>query len=247
MSTLESAIAGAQHVLASAALRRAFIIGNVGKLGDELLNVLLESPQYGRVAVGVRKAMRSHVEKLEPLHVPQDHASWNPAEQLKWVPEDLFLCIEPEVKSFWKIGKPYMPVTSAWAAGIALRMRAAGARRIVVITPLEALLQMGMPSAIHSEDEMAIVDAGYERVLVMRPSEDSRREAEEGFLPAVGGVVTRTLASYMTPKSLQPVRVRRAAQVAVETLGTMADGIQVIGAARLRELIGDPMEPKRAY
>jgi hypothetical protein len=237
----------AQPIPVAAAPRGAFVIGNTGKLGDELLNVLLESPAYGRVAVGVRKSMRSHVAKLEPLPVPKDRAGWNPAAQLQWVPEDLYLCIEPAASSFWKIDKPYVPVTSAWAAELALALRAAGARRVVVITPLEAILQIGTAPAIQSEDEMRIVAAGFERVLLLRPSEEGRAEAASGFFPAVGGLVTRTLGSYLTPRSVQPVRVRRAAELAVATLATMAGGVQVVGAARLRELVGDPMEAKRRY
>jgi hypothetical protein len=45
----------------------------------------------------------------------------------------------------------------------------------------------------------------------------------------------------MSPKHLQPVRLRRAAQAAVDTLATMDDGVQIVGAARLRELVGDPL------
>ncbi|MFY9313950.1 MAG: hypothetical protein WAO95_00145 [Burkholderiales bacterium] len=35
-----------------------------------------------------------------------------------------------------------------------------------------------------------------------------------------------------------------AAQAAVDTLATMADGVQVVDAVRLRELIGDPLAAK---
>lgn len=55
-------------------------------------------------------------------------------------------------------------------------------------------------------------------------------------------MVTGTLGSYMTPKSLQPVRVRRAAQLAVDTLAAMPDGVEILGAGRLRELVGDPLQ-----
>ncbi len=228
--------------------RGALVIGNVGKLGDELLNVLLESPAYARVAVGVGKPMRSHVAKLEPLLVPKGApADWKPAAQLRWVPEDLFLCIEPAARSFWKIDKPYVAISSGQAAQIALSLRAAGSRRVAIITPLEAILQIGTAPAIQSQDEMSIVSAGFERVLVLRPSEDGRSEEGGGFFPAVGRAVTGTLGSYLTPKSVQPVRVRRAAELAVQTLATMTEGVQVIGAARLRELVGDPMESKRRF
>lgn len=245
MTDLRQALAGAQHAPAAAAVSRAaFVIGNTGKLGEELLNVLLESPRYAAVHVGVRKAMRSHVPKLHPMVVPGDLGAWDPCAGMKRAPEDLYLCIEPEARSFWKIPKPYVAITSAQAAAIARRMRAGGAVRIAVITPLEAILQMGAAPAIRDTDELAILEAGFARMLVLRPIDDARRAAAPGFFARVGGVVTGTLGSYMTPKSLQPVRVRRAAQVAVDTLASMDDGMQVMGAERLRELVGDPMEAK---
>jgi hypothetical protein len=227
--------------------RSAFIIGNTGKLGEELLNVLLESPLYSRVHVGVRREMRSHVAKLVPVVVPAVRAGWNPCAGMTAAPEDFYLCIEPEAKSFWKIARPYVAVSSEWAVPLARGMRAAGARRIAVITPLEALLQMGMAPAIRDNDELAILEAGFERMLVLRPVAEGRDASAPGFFGKVGGLVTRTLGSYMTPTALQPVRVRRAAQVAVETLATMGDGVQVMGAARLRELVGDPMEARRLF
>ena len=246
MNVLDRALAGAQQTVpVPAANRSAFIIGNTGKLGEELLNVLLESPRYSRVCVGVRKPMRSHVPKLESVVGPTARADWDPCAGMKRVPEDLYLCIEPETKSFWRIAKPYLAVSSAWAVALARRMRAAGARRVAVITPLEALLQTGMVSAIRDTDEMSIFEAGFERMLVLRPVSEGKTASVPGFFAKVGGMVMQTLGSYMTPKALQPVRIRRAAQFAVDALAPMDDGVQVIGAARLRELVGDPMEAKR--
>jgi hypothetical protein len=243
MRDVNQALAAAQRPVAAppGRTRRAFILGNTGKLGEELLNVLLESPLYESVCVGVRKTMRSHVPRLESLAVPADIGGWNPAAGMQRAPDDLYLCIEPAAKSFWRIAKPFVAITSGQATGIACRMRASGARRIAIVTPLEAIMQIGSAPAIHNPDEMEIVKAGFERLLVLRPTEDRQRDAEEGVMGSVGGMVTGALVSYMRPKGLQPVRVRRAAQVAVETLATMADGVQVVGAARLRELVGDPL------
>ncbi len=245
MTSLDQALAGAQHAPDTPAVTRAaFVIGNTGKLGEELLNVLLESPLYSAVHVGVRKDMRSHVPRLHPMVVPGDLAAWDPCAGMKRTPEDLYLCIEPEAKSFWKIPKPYVAITSAQAAALARRMRAGGAVRVAVITPLEAILQLGAAPAIRDTDELAILEAGFARLLVLRPVADGRGAAAPGFFGRVGGLVTRTLGSYMTPKSLQPVRVRRAAQATVDTLASMDDGTRVMGAEQLRELVGDPMEGK---
>jgi len=238
LSLVDAALAGPPRKPASEAARSAFIVGNVGKLGAELLGLLLESTQYSRVAVGVRKPIRVVVPKLETVTMPGSPA---------WVPDDVYLCIEPESHSFWKLATPYAALTSRLAAEAALALRARGARRVAVLTPLEALLQLGATPAIHDADELAIVNAGYERVVVLRPVADGAASRSGGMLQSAGEGVVRVLASYMTPRSLQPVRRRHAAQAAVDSLCTLADGVHVIGAAQLRELVGDPLGGKRLY
>ena len=63
---------------------------------------------------------------------------------------------------------------------------------------------------IRDTDELVILEAGLERMLVLRPIDDARR----------------------------------AAAVAVEMLASIDDGMQVMGAERLREQVGNPMEGK---
>lgn len=218
--------------------RSAFVLGNVGKLGDELLNAVLESPLYARVAVGVRRPMRIMVPKLEAVMSPAVPA---------WVPDDVYLCIEPETVSFWKTANPYVALTSESAAAAAAAMRARGASRVAVLTPLEALLQLATTPAIRDTDELAIVNAGYQRVLILRPVADGEASRSTGLLQAIGDGVVRVLASYMTPRSLQPIRRRQAARIAVDSLCSLADGVHIVGAAQLRELAGDPMGGKRLY
>jgi hypothetical protein len=239
LSLIDAALAGPPKLPEAETARSAFIIGNTGKLGEELLNVLLESTLYAKVFAGVRKPMRSHVPKLEPVVVPVARADWDPCAAMERTPEDIYLCIEPDSKSFWRIAKPFVAVSSEWAVALARRMRAGGARRVAVITPLDALVQLGMTPSIRDTDELAILNAGFERMLVLRPVQEGKAASEPGFFGKVGGVVIQTLGSYMTPKALQPLRARRVAQIAVDTLASMGDGVQIIGAARLREQIGD--------
>lgn len=238
MSLVGAALAGPPKLREAAGARSAFIVGNVGKLGGELLNALLENPQYSRVAVAVHAPVRVVVPKLETVVMP---ASFG------WVPDDLYLCIEPEAPSFWKSTRPYVAVSSESAAAIAARMRTAGSSRVAIVTPLEALMQVGGTPAIRNADEFAIVNAGFERVVILRPVADGNAPPSEGLLQAIGNGVVRILASYMTPRSLQPIRRHQAARLAVDSLSKLADGVHIIGAAQLRELAGDPMAGKRLY
>lgn len=214
--------------------RTAFVIGNVGKLGDELLNVLLENPVYDRIRVAVEKPMQVTLARLETV-------TWDPASQLAGPFDDLYLCLEPRQQSYWKTTKPYVELESAQAVAVARAARAAGATRALVLTPLEALEQMGGTPLIRSSDEIELVATGFERLLLLRPTREAGAAAADSLGERVGAGVVRALTSYMTPKGLQPVRVRRAVQVAMESLASLEDGVHVIGAQRLRELTGDPL------
>lgn len=227
--------------------RSALLVGNVGKLGAELLNVLLESPRYARIAVAVDKPLRVMVPKLQTVAPPAALAGWDAAAALGWVPDDLFLCIEPEWMGYWKSDRPYCALDAPTAVALARSLRAAGTRRAAVVTPIEALQQLGAVPMIRDADEVEIVNAGFERLLVLRPTAEERAARGSGFFGVLGAGVVRVLASYLIPKGLQPIRVRRAAQIAVESLAHLENGVHVIGAAHLRELAGDPMEGKRPF
>ena len=240
MSLVDAALAGAPRRPAEVAARSALLVGNVGKLGAELLNILLESLHYASVTVAVRRPMRVHLPKLATTVVPGEQEAWDPAAGGR-APDDAFLCIETPVQSFWKSEKPYLQISSERAAGLAARLRSAGTRRVAVITPLDAIMQMGAVPAIRDSDELSIINGGFERVLVLRPVQEGVRERAPGFFGGVGSLVVRTLGSYMSPKHLQPVRLRHAARAAVDMLAGMDNGVQIVGAARLRELVGDPL------
>ena len=87
-------------------MRTAFVIGNVGKLGDELLNVLLENPTYDRICVAVEKPMTVTLARLETV-------PWGPEGRLGGAFDDLYLCLEPRQRSYWKTTKPYVEIGRA--------------------------------------------------------------------------------------------------------------------------------------
>jgi hypothetical protein len=217
------------------------VVGNVGKLGEELLNAVMESPGYAAVAVGVLRAMRTVASRLKPLVLSRDHVTWDPAAALGCAPDDLFICLETPRVSYWKVSTPYVAVTSEEMVAFARRMHAAGTRRIAVLTPMEVHEQLGAGSFIRSVDEIALVETGFSRIVILRPSVEERAVASAGLGESVANVVLRTLRSVMAPKQLQPVRTLRAARITVDALAGLGDGVHIIGAARLRELAGDPM------
>lgn len=241
MGPLGAALRGASAAAAPPG-RTAFVIGNVGKLGAELLNVVLESHAYEQVGVAIERPLQVSHPRLRPVPLPPSGQSWVPAATLGKPADDVFLCIEPPATSFWKSIRPYVALDSAAAAHAARALRAQGARRALVVTPLEALEQMGATPALRNADEVALIEAGFERLVLVRPTMESVRAAPAGFLERLGAGVARTLAGYMTPRHLRPIRARKAALAAVAALVGAGSGVEIIGAERLRELAGEPVE-----
>jgi hypothetical protein len=241
MVDLRQALAASSKPDAASSSRTALVVGNVGKLGEELLNAVLESPHYNDVAVGVRRTMRTVAQRLKPLVLPADPAGWDPIPGMGRAPDDLFICLEAPRVSYWKVTTPYVAVTSEEMVVFAQRMRAAGTHRIAVLTPMEVHEHLGAGSFIRNVDEMALVQAGFSRIVILRPSMEEGAAASASLGESVANVVLRTLRSVMAPKQLDPVRKLRAARITVDALATLDDGVHVIGAARLRELAGDPM------
>jgi hypothetical protein len=234
-------LAAASSSLPAGLQRTAFVVGNVGKLGEELLNAVLENPNYAEVAVGVRRPMRTASSRLKPVVLPAAHTAWQPAAALGRAPDDLFVCLEAPRVSYWKVATPYISVSSEQMVAFSRRMQAAGTRRIAVLTPMEVHEHLGAGSNIRNVDEIALVEAGFTRVVIVRPSVDEAAVLAESLGQSVADVVLRTLRSVMAPTRLQPIRKLRAARIAVEALASLGDGVHVIGAARLRELAGDPL------
>jgi len=70
-SPLDNAPASAgSNRAATPASRSALAVGTVGRVGEELLNCLLESPDYNTVNVIVEAPMRSMLPRLQPWQVP---------------------------------------------------------------------------------------------------------------------------------------------------------------------------------
>jgi hypothetical protein len=241
MADIRQALAAASGPGVAARGRTALVIGNVGQLGEELLHAALECPRYSRVAVGMRKGMRTVMSGLDPVILPGAVDGWDPVPALGRVPDDLYICIEMPKASFWKLPNPYVEVTSEQAVGLASRLRAAGTQCLAVVTPLEAMAQIGLESMIRNTDEIRLVEAGFRRLVIVRPSVEERAVASRGVLDAVAGTVLRSLRGVMTPKRLQPVRRREAARIVVDAMESLGDGVHIIGAARLREIAGEPL------
>jgi hypothetical protein len=141
--------------------------------------------------------------------------------------------IVPKASSMMRYG----PDDVLTAARIA---RDCGARRLVLVSPLSALLQLNAAThSLSSADEVELLEAGFDTVLIVRPAADAERSA--GGLRGVARAVSRMVLDIMLPPQVQPLRARVAAAAILEAAQRAKPGVSVIGARELTAIVEQAM------
>jgi hypothetical protein len=119
--------------------------------------------------------------------------------------------------------------------------RDCGATRLVLVSPLPALLQMNAAShSLSSAAEVEIAEMGFETLLVIRPTADASQPAG-GWLPGLVRTFTRMVLEIMLPQRLQALRARTAASAILHAVERAGPGIHVLGAAELAAIVEETM------
>ena len=189
--------------------RTALIAGSTGLVGQALLEMLLESPAYDRIAAVGRRALPPHP-KLEFLE--SDFEDLGKLGK-KLAADDVYCCLgTTTAKAGGQAGLErvdyHMVVDLARAA------RAAGARQFLVVSAMGASLRSpAFYSRVKGRMERAVAEAGYDTVHIFQPSlllgpRGERRSADE---------LAQKLAPLLMPLfmgPLQPYKPVRAGEVA---------------------------------
>ncbi len=143
--------------------RNALALGMVGALGEELLAGLVGGSRYATVHVAVEQWIGSAAARFKP---------WIPGQGVV-VADDAYICITgPE--TFVPAATPMQRVGPADVARAARTARDCGATRLVLVSPLPALLQMNAAShTLSSAAEVELAELGFETLLVIRPTVDA--------------------------------------------------------------------------
>jgi hypothetical protein len=233
-------LAGMQHAspLAAPAMstaapqrpRTALALGMVGALGEEILAGLVAGSRYATVHVAVEQWIGSAAARFKP---------WMPGRGAV-VADDAYICITgPE--TFVPKASPMQRVGAAEVAKAARTARDCGAKRLVLVSPLTALLQMNAAShTLSSASEVEIAEMGFETLLVIRPTADEAPPAG-GWLPELIRTFTRMVLEIMLPQRLQALRARAAAAAILHAVERAGPGIRVLGAAELAAIVEQTM------
>lgn len=209
------------------AQRTALALGLVGALGEELLAQLLASGDYRLVHVGVSHSIGSAAARFRPWVVGHGVV----------VADDVFVGLTgPE--TFVPKASPVQAFGFDAALAAARIAREAGASRLVLVSPLAALLQMGASAqAVTSEAEIEIVRLGFPSVVIVRPTAADDMRPAAHWLQGVVRLMGRTLADLMLPNYARALSARSAARAIFEAARQAGPGVTVLGARELLAIV----------
>lgn len=234
---LDSAAPSGSAVSPSVSPRSALALGVVGALGEELLAGLVGSGRYATVYVAVTQPIGSSTARFKP---------WIPGHGVV-VADDAYICIAgPD--TFVPKASPMQRIDADDVVSAARIARDCGASRLVLVSPLPALLQLNAAShTLSSASEVEIAEMGFRTLVVIRPAAE-RAATQAGWFPGLVRTLTRMVFEIMLPQQVQPLRARTAALAILAAVDRSMPGIQVLGARELAAIVGETMPaalPKR--
>ena len=202
----------------------------VGALGEELLAGLVGGGRYTTVHVGVDQPIGSAAARFRPWVVGDGVV----------LADDAYICITGD-ETFVPKATPMHRVGTGNAVTAARTARDSGATRLVIVSPLPALLQLNAAShTLSSASEVEISEMGFRTLLVVRPTADSA-SAPGGWFPGVVRTFARMVLEIMLPQRLQALRARTAAAAILEAVDRAEPGIHVLGARELASIVEETM------
>jgi uncharacterized protein YbjT (DUF2867 family) len=227
---------------AASAQRTVMVLGNVGDLGEKVLNRLLSSSAYSHVTVAARAPMRSAHAKLivHPLDMAQRDAI-----QLPPGIQDVVCCISGKA-NFHKRDQAYIPLEPGDVVSVAAAARKAGVERFLLVSPMSSWLQMtAAQAASFGELELALLRCDLPSTLVLRPSQDDDGMAQGTLLARFAAGWLSILKGYLVPQSMQQLRSEVLARAAVHFLAAAEPGFKVISARDIHAWAHPGAGPRR--
>jgi hypothetical protein len=224
--------------MATSAPRVALALGMAGALGEELLAALVASPRYRLVHVALKQPVASGTAKYRPWLIGSSII----------MADDAFLCVTgPD--SLVPRSSPVQAFDADRLIDAARIAQDAGVRRLVVVSPLSALLQMNAAShTVSSEHELALVQMQFETLVIVRPTQAELAEGGGPWIARTIRSLGRMVLEIMLPAHVQALRPRTAALAILTAVERLPTGVHVISARELLDVVEETLPalaPKR--
>lgn len=222
----------AGRAAAAPSARTAAAIGLVGSLGEELLAALLASSGYSQIHVAVEQPIGS----TTPRFIPWPRGAPMPAV------DEVVLCVTG-AETFVPMDSVMQRLAPAGVLAAAIAARAAGVKRLVLVAPLTALLQLSMVARlIANEVELELAGLGFEQLVIVRPTAADRMETARG-LRGILRWAGRAVLDILLPSSVKLLSARTAARAILMAAAQAKPGVSVLGARELNALADN--QPRR--
>ena len=212
--------------------RVALVAGAVGRLGEAVLNRVLGSGHYVRVVALARAPMALGIQSL----------SLASADALPAI-DEVFLVRgqsdDPAGRSFYGRDAAFEAVDDGNCVSIARAAHAAGARRLVVVTPTPLWQQIGgWHAGLSGDEELAIAALDWACLTLLRPIGTGGTRARH-WVERIAAIYT-SLQMFALPRSMSVLPSEQVARCALAAMRLPGDGVRVLGAERLQALL-DPV------
>jgi uncharacterized protein YbjT (DUF2867 family) len=217
--------------------RTALLAGATGLVGRALLSLLLASNRYRSVHVLLRRTPPD-IKAGDRLTIHEVDFARLPA-TLPTV-DDVFIALGTTIKSAGSEAA-FRHVDFDFVVNIARAARAAGATRLAVVSALGAdPTSRIFYSRVKGEMETAILQLGYDSVVVAQPSILLGDRAALGQAPRNGEVWTARLLAplgWVMPKNVRPIAAGAVAAALLATILDAKPGVRVLksGAMQARD------------
>lgn len=147
-------------------MKTALIAGGTGLIGQQLLQLLLESPRYGKVIALTRHDLPEHP-KLSQIKAEVGNLT-EKAESLK--ADDVFCCLGTTIAKAGSKEK-FREIDFDYPFQLAKIIHAAGAKQYMLVSALGANKASSIfYNQVKGEIEEAVAGFGFETVHIFRPS-----------------------------------------------------------------------------
>lgn len=233
MRSLPNPIPETRGTAVRPASRTALAIGTVGRLGEALVNALLESAEYAAVHVAVGMPLRSTLPRLRPWRIDPAALERNDSPAAAMPPvDDVYCCIDGSRSHFGR-DLAYFPLPARQVTALGRLAAQSGARRLILLSPLPAFLQLSAAGATHPR-EIDLVGLGFETLVIVRPTADYRA-THGSTLARLIAWGARAAMEIVIPQGLQPLRAHDTARASIAA-AALGAGVHVLDPERIRAL-----------
>ncbi len=186
-------------------MKTALIAGATGLVGSHLTDQLLDNEQYSRVKILVRKPIEKNHHRLEQIIYDYDQPDLAAVRA-----DEVYCCLGTTIK---KAGsrEAFRKVDLEYPLQIARAAKQNGTKHFAIVTAIGSSTKSAFfYNRVKGEIEELLKEAGFERLLIFRPSMLLGPRSEFRFGEEAGKVIFKA-AGFLFPKNMKGIHAAKVA------------------------------------